>query len=135
MGSVREEIAKNLLFYRKKSGLTQKQLAEKLGVKNSSVSNWENGVNSIDIETLYNACGIFGVTLNEMYGMYSSNQGEPAYTPHQKKVIEAYINNPNMQEAVDRLLGVKRECEIAEDMAFTIQNGNKIFQKTPTKQK
>ena len=40
-----------------------------------------------------------------------------------------------MQEAVDRLLGVKRECEIAEDMAFTIQNGNKIFQKTPTKQK
>lgn len=71
MSTVREEIAKNLLFYRKKSGFTQKQLAEKLGVKNTAVSNWESGNNSIDIETLFSACEIFGVTLNDMYGKYS----------------------------------------------------------------
>lgn len=71
MSTVREEIAKNLLFYRKKAGFTQKQLAEKLGVKNTAVSNWESGNNSIDIETLFSACEIFGVTLNDMYGKYS----------------------------------------------------------------
>lgn len=43
MGTVRDEIAKNLLFYRKKLGLTQKELSIKLGVKNSAVSNWEKG--------------------------------------------------------------------------------------------
>ena len=71
MATVKEEIAKNLLFYRKKSGLTQKELAAKLGVKNTAVSNWESGNNSIDIETLFAACEIFGVTLNDMYGRYS----------------------------------------------------------------
>lgn len=77
MSTVREEIAKNLLFYRKKSGLTQKELAGKLGVKNTAVSNWESGNNSIDIDTLFLACEIFGVTLNDMYGKYSAIGKEP----------------------------------------------------------
>ena len=103
MSTVREEIAKNLLYYRKKNGYTQKQLAEKLGVKNSAVSNWENGQNSTDIETLCKACEIFCVTLNDMYGRYSSAE---EYTEHEKAVIFAYRSNPNMQSAVDKLLGV-----------------------------
>ena len=70
MSTVRDEIAKNLLYYRKKAGYTQKQFAEFLGVKNSAVSNWENGLNSIDIETLFKACELFGITLNDMYGKY-----------------------------------------------------------------
>lgn len=71
MLSVREEISKNLLYYRKKAGLTQKQLAEKIGVKNTAVSNWESGNNSIDIDTLCLVCDVFGITLNDMYGGYS----------------------------------------------------------------
>lgn len=78
MATVKEEIAKNLLFYRKKAGLTQKELATKLGVKNTAVSNWESGNNSIDIETLFSACEIFGVTLNDMYGMYSVDKSSAA---------------------------------------------------------
>lgn len=77
MSTVRDEIAKNLLYYRKKSGLTQKELAEKLGVKNTAVSNWESGNNSIDIDTLFRACEIFEVTLNDMYGKYSSTAEKP----------------------------------------------------------
>lgn len=74
MGKLREEIAKNLLYYRKKFGMTQKELADKLGVKQTSVSNWEKGYNSIDIETLFVACDIFGVTLNDMYGNYGDTK-------------------------------------------------------------
>ena len=80
MSTVRDEIAKSLLFYRKKCGLTQKELAEKLGVKNTAVSNWESGNNSIDIETLFLACEIFGVTLNDMYGKYSVTTEKPVTT-------------------------------------------------------
>lgn len=72
MSTIKDEIAKNLLYYRKKAGLTQKQLAEKLGVRNSAVSNWESGNNSIDIDTLFAACDVFGVTINDMYGQPSS---------------------------------------------------------------
>ena len=78
MGYIRDEISKNLLFYRKKSGMTQKELANLLGVKNSAVSNWEKGVNSIDIETLFKACTIFKISVSEMYGQYSNEPTSPS---------------------------------------------------------
>lgn len=91
MATVKEEIAKNLLFYRKKSGLTQKELAAKLGVKNTAVSNWESGNNSIDIETLFSACEIFGVTLNDMYGRYSVEKSSgPVLSADEARLLEKY---------------------------------------------
>lgn len=70
--NVKETIAKNLLYYRRKNKITQKALAEQLGVKHNAISAWENGVNSIDIDTLFRVCKIFGVTVNDMYEMESS---------------------------------------------------------------
>lgn len=66
---IKKKVAENIYKYRKKAGLTQKQLAERLGVKNTAVSNWENGQNSIDTELLFRVCDVFGVTINEMYGI------------------------------------------------------------------
>ena len=74
--NIKETVAKNLLYYRKKNKITQKELAEKLGVKHNAISSWENGVNSIDIDTLFRVCQIFGITVNDMYGM-SSQSDEP----------------------------------------------------------
>ena len=74
--NVKEIIAKNLLYYRKKNKITQKELADQLGVKHNAISSWENGVNSIDIDTLFRVCKIFGVTVNDMYEM--SSQTKPA---------------------------------------------------------
>ena len=67
--NIKEIVAKNLLFYRKKNKITQKELADQLGVKHNAISSWENGVNSIDIDTLFKVCKIFGVTVNDMYDM------------------------------------------------------------------
>ena len=90
MLSVREEISKNLLYYRKKAGLTQKQLAEKIGVKNTAVSNWESGNNSIDIDTLCLVCDVFGVTLNDMYGGYSDRS--TVLSADEMNLISVYRN-------------------------------------------
>ena len=53
MGDIKENISNNIVYYRKKIGLTQSQLAERLGVKTTTVSTWERGASSPDIETLY----------------------------------------------------------------------------------
>ena len=53
MKTVKEELANNIRKYRKERGLTQKELADLVGVKNSAVSNWESGQNSIEIELLF----------------------------------------------------------------------------------
>lgn len=72
--NIKETVSKNLLYYRKKNKITQKELAEKLGVKHNAISAWENGVNSIDIDTLFRVCKIFGVTVNDMYDMKSNSE-------------------------------------------------------------
>lgn len=69
MGDIKTNIANNICFYRKKNGLTQNQLAEQLGVKTTTVSTWERAASSPDIETLYVICKIFGVSLDDMYGV------------------------------------------------------------------
>ena len=91
MSTVKEEIAKNILFYRKRAGYTQKEFAHMLGVNNSAVSNWENGLNSIDIETLFKACEIFGITLNDIYGKYAETKQPAADTDGELNDAEQYL--------------------------------------------
>lgn len=48
---LKENIQKNLIFYRKKMKKTQKDLAAALGVSAAAISSWECGNNSPDIDT------------------------------------------------------------------------------------
>ena len=67
---IKKNIATNITKYRKERGMTQKELALKLGVVPSRVSNWENGTNSMDINTLFKICNILSVSINDIYGVY-----------------------------------------------------------------
>lgn len=130
MGNVKEEIAKNIRFYRKKASLTQRELAKIIGVNNSAVSNWESGQNSIDIETLFNVCKALGVSIGEIYGSYGC-VSDQQYTEHEREVICAYRNNPAMHGAVDKLLGIQDSAPtIEDDISSTISSA---LQKSPTK--
>ena len=62
----------NLKKYRKRSGLTQRQLAEQIGAKHNSVSNWETGQNEPDTETIHKLCAALLVTANDLFGADSS---------------------------------------------------------------
>lgn len=102
--NIREIVAKNLLFYRKKNKITQKELAEKLGVKHNAISAWENGVNSIDIDTLFKVCKIFNVTVNDMYDMKEDSSTKAAhldgknFTEEQWNRIEAFAKFIKQEE-------------------------------------
>lgn len=103
MGSVREEIAKNLLYYRKVNKITQKQLATYLGVNSSAVSNWENGVNSIDIDTLNKVCIFFKVSMNDMFGVYANTK--QSYSSDERILIDNFrLLNLNGQDYVIKQL-------------------------------
>ena len=49
---------------RKNCRLTQKELAEAVGAKHNSISNWENGQNQPDAETLRRLCPALKVAPN-----------------------------------------------------------------------
>lgn len=54
-------------FYRKKSGLTQEELAKKLGVTNQSVSKWESAQCCPDIGLLPMLADIFEISIDELF--------------------------------------------------------------------
>ncbi len=52
---------------RRALGLTQKQLAEKLGMSDKSVSKWERGICMPDASLYMELCGILGISINEFF--------------------------------------------------------------------
>ena len=54
---------------RLESGLTQKQLAEKLNTTNSAVCDWEKGRTQPDLQMLVNIAGLFGVSVDYLLGL------------------------------------------------------------------
>lgn len=66
---MRETIRLNIIMYRKQAKLSQKELAQKVKLKESTISAWESGRSLPDIATLWEICQIFGVTLNQIYGI------------------------------------------------------------------
>ena len=52
---------------RKGLGLTQRELAEKLGMSDKSVSKWERGVCLPDVSVYQELCYILGISLNEFF--------------------------------------------------------------------
>lgn len=61
-----EKIGKFIALNRKKKGLTQEQLAERLGVTNKTVSRWETGKYMPDLSLLKPLSEQLGVSLNEL---------------------------------------------------------------------
>ncbi|MEG1782267.1 MAG: S24 family peptidase [Oscillospiraceae bacterium] len=55
-----------LRSFRREKKLTQKGLAELIGAKHNSVSNWENDQNKPDYDTISRLCGVLGVTIDMM---------------------------------------------------------------------
>ena len=61
-----EKIGKFIALRRKELKLTQSELAEKLGVTDRSISNWENGKNMPDYSLLPQLSEILDVSLNDL---------------------------------------------------------------------
>ena len=61
-------MGKRIMTLRKNRGLTQEQLAEKVGVSSQAVSKWENDVSCPDISLLATLSDVLGVTTDELLG-------------------------------------------------------------------
>lgn len=59
------KIGKYIAGKRKELGMTQKQLAEKLGMSDKSVSKWERGICLPDVSVYIQLCEILGISINE----------------------------------------------------------------------
>lgn len=67
INSQQELLAKNLAYYRKASGLTQLELAEKFNYSDKSVSKWERGEGFPDIFVLKSLADFYGISVDDFY--------------------------------------------------------------------
>lgn len=68
MNDMRATISQNIKTFRKAAGLTQSELAKKLGKATTSVATWEQGKSLPNPDTLYEICSVFGRDISEAYG-------------------------------------------------------------------
>lgn len=64
----RETFALRLKALRRESGLTQTELAEKIGSTRSCISNWENGSRFPEISYVQSMARVYGVPIDYLYG-------------------------------------------------------------------
>lgn len=64
-----EIIGKNIRKYREQIGLTQKQLAEQIGISSARLSNWESGINRPDVDMLAKLCGLLSISANTLLAL------------------------------------------------------------------
>lgn len=60
------KIGKFIAERRKKSGLTQMQLAEKLGITDRAVSKWERGKSMPDSSVMLELCAVLKISVNDL---------------------------------------------------------------------
>ena len=63
---LKKRIGANIVSYRKRQGMTQAGLAEKLNYSDKAVSKWERGESAPDVLTLMQIAELFDITVNEL---------------------------------------------------------------------
>lgn len=108
--------------------LTLEEVGNMVGVSKSTVKKWEDGYISNmkrdKIALLANALQIEPVSLitGELIPISINSNLEYTLSEHEKKLISAYRDKPEMQPAVDRLLAIDSAPakNIGEDIAETV---------------
>lgn len=62
---------------RKESGMTQLELAEKMGVTDKAVSKWERDLSFPDVSSIPRLAEIFGVSVDELMQVKAGTEDEP----------------------------------------------------------
>lgn len=110
-----DDVGRRISVMRKNAGLTQMELANKLGISYQAVSNWERGVAMPDISNLGALAKILGVTVDDIIGdekISSIIEGKP---------VDGRLSVDEFN-AVSPLLGAEKNRELLEKIELKTVN-------------
>lgn len=94
-----EKIGKFISTKRKEKGITQSELAEKLGITDRAISKWENGICLPDAGNMPELCSILNITINDLFSGEIVDMKE-----NEKKLEENLLEMAKMKEEKDKQL-------------------------------
>ncbi len=77
-----DTLGKRIVYHRKRIGMTQDQLAEKLGITAQAISKWENDQSCPDIILLPQLAEVFGISTDELLGRKTQQE------VHQAEIVD-----------------------------------------------
>lgn len=109
---------KNIRTLRKKHGLTQAELAQKLNVHQTAVSQWEKGRTAPDIEQIKELSNIFEVPLECIADVQTVQSSENKSTIHKKSGMKIpVLGNVAAGIPLEAITDIENYEEISESMA------------------
>lgn len=102
-------ILDNITTALKNNGKKQKDLCEHLGISKNNYTDWKSGKSSSYKKYLPEIAEYLGVSVDCLLG--KTNQAEKQensveLSHHEKELVYAYRSQPELQTAVDKLLGI-----------------------------
>lgn len=112
-----EFMSKSIIAQRKKSGLTQEKLAEKLDVSPAAISKWERGISTPELSMVCKLADCFEITVDELLGRtncllpeeekYSENAMKQYDLELRKNVVAKYENRVGKVNLLNELADVE----------------------------
>jgi transcriptional regulator with XRE-family HTH domain len=102
MNDITAAISKSIKENRERLGIQQKELAEMIGAKQSTVSNWEQCANAPGADTLVRLCEIFNVSLDEMYGI-NKKSSPPVWEDEQAELNITLFKSLSREQQQDAI--------------------------------
>lgn len=84
---IKENLAQNLIKYRKATNLTQAELAEKLNYSDKAVSKWERGESVPDLYVLKQLADFYGTTIDSLIGEPVEEKPKKLHNISKKRAI------------------------------------------------
>ena len=92
--------AKNLKYYLQKNDLTQADLAKRLGVSATSVSNWTGATKAPRMDTIDAMCTIFKCKRSDLMEEHSSEEGYYV-DPETARIAQEVFDDPELHVLFD----------------------------------
>ena len=67
-------VGENIIFLRKRNGMTQEALSERINVSRQTVAKWERGESEPDCSSLMRLSSLFNVTIDALVGNVDEDQ-------------------------------------------------------------
>lgn len=101
--------ANRLKYYLEQNDMTQKELAEKIGVTPAAVSNWCNGIKSPRMDAVDAMCRLFGCRREDFYKDPSESEDIYYLNPETAKVAQEIFDDKDLRALFDAARDSKPE--------------------------
>lgn len=103
------EIANQLIELRKKKGMSQENVAEKLGLSRQAISRWERAESAPDINNLTELSKLYEISLDDLLNTNMVSEKSKLQEENNKINNDHTVNNASAEEEVN-----KSKCDKAD---------------------